>query len=492
MTTKTELVTLEASGLIQIAAVQPELEYLFRHALVQGAAYSSLLKQERRALHKLAAESLLTLYPERQRELAGVVAMHFDEAGDAARAAEQYAIAGEHALERFAHREAVNFFKRATELLPPDDPRVDLRMRVALGAAKAGWTFSGITSQIALLETTTEMAKDRVNRRLLADAYFWIAFMRRFSGESPQKSPKLKHALEQAEQIGESLGDPAAHAIPKAFMGAGVMFMGELRQGAQLLSEALEALEGRTDALSIAILSGLLAITYARLGEFDKAERALARSERFAAQGDEIARLDEDIARTSLQLERGEISDASKLGSLCAETAETLGAVSCAVAANVLLGQSRLVLEDALGAKAPLERGLELSLVTETTPMRTLAIGMLGSVRSRLGDEPAGNAGWNEALAAAVSGGDRFGEAVTLWGRARTHVRRQSPDWNAAIADLDKALGLFEVMEARPSIARVLRDRGDVLRAEGRTAEADAAQQGARDLATELGLKDFS
>jgi predicted ATPase len=216
MTTKTELVTLEASGLIQVAAVQPELEYLFRHALVQHAAYSTLLKQERRALHKLAAESLLTLYPERQRELAGVVAMHFDR-GRAmpARAAEQYTIAGEHALERFAHREAVSFFKRATELLPPDDPRVDLRMRAALGAAKAGWTFSGITSQIALLETTTEMAKDRADRRLLADAYFWIAFMRRFSGESPQKSPELKHALEQAEQVGESLGDPARTRSPK-------------------------------------------------------------------------------------------------------------------------------------------------------------------------------------------------------------------------------------------------------------------------------------
>ena len=41
MTTKTDLVTLEGSGLIQIASVQPELEYLFRHALVQDAAYSS-------------------------------------------------------------------------------------------------------------------------------------------------------------------------------------------------------------------------------------------------------------------------------------------------------------------------------------------------------------------------------------------------------------------------------------------------------------------
>jgi hypothetical protein len=124
--------------------------------------------------------------------------------------------------------------------------------------------------------------------------------------------------------------------------------------------------------------------------------------------------------------------------------------------------------------------------------MRTLAKGMLGSVRARLGDQPAGVAGWNDALASAVSGGDRFGEAVTLWGRARTHARRQTPDWDAARADLDKALALFEVMEARPSIARVLRDRGDVLRAQGRTAEADAAQQRARELAAMLGLKDFS
>jgi tetratricopeptide (TPR) repeat protein len=492
MTTKTELVTLEASGLIRIAAVQPELEYLFRHALVQDAAYSSLLKQDRRALHQLAAESLLTVYPERQRELAGVIAMHFEQAGDVARAAEHYASAGEHARERFAQREALSFFKRALDLLKPDDPRIELRMRAAVGAAKAGWTFSGIGGAIDLLESATEMAGDRVDRRLLADAYFWIAFMRRVSGESPASSPKLRHAVEQAEQIGESLGDPAAHAIPKAFMGAGVMFTGELRQGAQLLSEALEALEGRTDALSTAILSGFLAMTYARLGQFEDAQRALARSERFAAQGDEIARLDNDIARTAIQLERGDIDDASRLGSLCAQTSETLGAVSCAVAANVLLGQSRLILEDALGAKAPLERGLELSLVTEMAPMRTLAKGMLGSVRSRLGDEPAGDAGWNDALATAVSGGDRFGEAVTLWGRARTHVRQQTPDWSAALADLDKALALFELMEARPSIARVLRDRAEVLRAQGRTTEADAAEQRSRGIATELNLRDFS
>src|SRR5256885_6437582 len=57
MTARAELNTLEASGLVQVAALEPELEYLFRHALVQDAAYSSLLKQDRRTLHRLAAET---------------------------------------------------------------------------------------------------------------------------------------------------------------------------------------------------------------------------------------------------------------------------------------------------------------------------------------------------------------------------------------------------------------------------------------------------
>jgi tetratricopeptide (TPR) repeat protein len=492
MTAKAELGTLEASGLIQIAAVQPELEYLFRHALVQDAAYSSLLKQDRRSLHKLAAETLLSLYPERRRELAAVIAMHFEQAGEPGNAAEHLIVAGEHALERFAQREAVAFFARSAELLPADDPRIDLRMRAAIGSARAGWTFSGLGGAIEQLERAIAIAGDRADRRLLADAYFWVAFLRRMTGESPESSPELKHALKQAEAIGTELGDPAAHAIPKAFMGVGVMFNGELREGAQLLNEALGELEGRTDAISTAVLSGFLAITYARLGEFAEAERALSRAERFAAEGDEIARLDTLITRTAINLERGDMAEGSALALQCAETSEALGAISCAVASNVFLGQGRLTLEDALGARAPLERGLELSLVTYMAPMRTLAQGMLGSVRARLGDLPAGDAGWNEALEAARAGSDRFGEAVTLWGRARTYVRQGAPDWAAPLSDLDKAVALFEAMEARPSLARALRDRAQVLRAIGRNAEADDVQHRALEIATEIGLKDFS
>src|SRR5712691_2426629 len=103
MSTRADLGTLEASGLVEIAALQPELEYLFRHALVQEAAYASLLKQDRRSLHLAAAETILLLHPDRERELGGVIGMHFEQGGDAVRASEHLAVAGEHALERFAN-----------------------------------------------------------------------------------------------------------------------------------------------------------------------------------------------------------------------------------------------------------------------------------------------------------------------------------------------------------------------------------------------------
>ncbi|MGH2498885.1 MAG: hypothetical protein ACRDF0_02140, partial [Candidatus Limnocylindria bacterium] len=113
MSAEPDLGPLEASGLIELAALQPELEYLFRHVLVQDAAYASLLKQERRLLHVRVAEALEELYPDRRAELAAMLALHLEQAGELERAATYFVQAGDHAAGRFANREARAFFERA-------------------------------------------------------------------------------------------------------------------------------------------------------------------------------------------------------------------------------------------------------------------------------------------------------------------------------------------------------------------------------------------
>jgi tetratricopeptide (TPR) repeat protein len=488
VSTRGELGTLEASGLIEIAALQPELEYLFRHALVQDAAYSSLLKQDRRTLHRAAAETILLLHPERERELAGVIAMHFEQAGDTVQAVQHLVTAGEHALERFANKEAAAFFLRAGALA--DDSQFDLRLRAAVGGAKAGWTSNESGSDVDRLERALADA-GRADQRLVTEAYFWVAFLRRQRGEVPESSPALKDALERAAQVGKAIGDPNAAALPKALMGSYIAFTGRLREGAHEMQEALGAIEAKGDSLSSAMVSDFLAMTYARLGDFAKAEETIEHSKRFAGDGDAIARVDVMIAGSSIHLERGELDKASAQSLECAARSEELGAYACVVASNVMYGAASLALENAPAAKGPLERGSELCLVTNMAPMRTLIQSLLASARAQLGDLPGGVAGWDEALASARAMNDRFGEAQTLWGRGRTLARQAKPDWGAALADLDRAVELFEDMEARPSLARGLHDRAQALRALGRADDAAEAERRSGELARELGLKDL-
>ncbi len=489
MSTRAELGTLEATGLIEIAALQPELEYLFRHALVQEAAYASLLKQDRRSLHRAAAETILALHPDRIRELAGVIGMHFEQAGDTGRAAEHLATAGDHALERFANREAIAFFSRAGALA--DESQVDLKLRAAIGVAKAGWTFIRSPNELEQLRLALA-ATDGADPVLVAEANFWVAFLLRQRGDLPETSPELKAALERAALIGTELGDPATAALPKALMGSFTSLTGELRDGARQMSEALEVLEEKGDAVSIAMVADFLAMAYSRMGEFAAAEDAIARAKKVAGgSGDAISRLDAEIAQSSLDLERGEPEKAFEEAQRCSLRAEDLGAYACAVAANVMYGAASLARDDATGAKAPLERGSELCQLTNMAPMRTLLNALLGSTRARLGDMQGGIAGWNEALAGARSMSDVYGEAQTLWGRGRTYAHQPQPDLPAALEDLNGAVDLMEKMEARPGLARALHDRAFALRGLGRADAAAHDEERSQKLGRELGLRDL-
>jgi tetratricopeptide (TPR) repeat protein len=116
MSLEDHLRSLETSDLIRIGQLEPDLEYLFKHALVQDAAYSSILKQDRRALHSDVAMVLEKLHPERLDELAPVLAHHLDRAEDHERALAYYIRAGDLAAARFASAEAVMSYTRALEI----------------------------------------------------------------------------------------------------------------------------------------------------------------------------------------------------------------------------------------------------------------------------------------------------------------------------------------------------------------------------------------
>jgi tetratricopeptide (TPR) repeat protein len=487
MNARAELNALEAGGLIEIAALQPELEYLFRHALVQEAAYSSLLKQDRRALHRAAAETILALHPGREGELAAVVGMHLAEAGDGPRAAEYFVLAGDHALERFAPNEAVAFFRRAMESAA--DSQIELRLRAAIGAANAGWGFASSVALLTPLEQALHAGQAPAG--LVSQANFWIAFLRQMRGETVESSPELKQALASAAETADDFSNSTATAVPRALIGAYAALSGHLREGARQMHTALGVIEAKGDAVSAAMVANFLSGAYARLGDFAAAEEIIEHSRRYAEKGDAIAVVDLDIALAGYNLERGEPEEARQSAMKCSTRAEELGAFACVVASNVVSGAASLASDDAAAAKRALERGNELCRVIDFAPLRTMTFALLGSARAQLGDIPGGIAGWTDALASAAAMNDIYGEAQTLWGRGRTRARQPDPDLGAAIQDLDRALELFETMEARPALARTLLDRAQMLRALGRAEEAAKDETRGTELARALDLHDL-
>lgn len=79
MTLATTLQQLETPDLVR-RLQESELAYLIKHALVQDTAQESLLKQERKRLNRLVAETLEMLYAGRLDEIAARLAQHYDAA----------------------------------------------------------------------------------------------------------------------------------------------------------------------------------------------------------------------------------------------------------------------------------------------------------------------------------------------------------------------------------------------------------------------------
>ncbi len=131
---------LSEAGLLFCRGVCPHSSYLFKHALVQDAAYSILLRGRRQELHARVAAALEGHFAdlvERQPEL---LAHHLTAAGDTERAVDQWLKAGQRAAGRLAHVEAIAHFERGLSFLaslaetPARDAR-EIALQLALGVS---------------------------------------------------------------------------------------------------------------------------------------------------------------------------------------------------------------------------------------------------------------------------------------------------------------------------------------------------------------------
>ncbi len=143
-----ELHRLVEVELLYQRGVPPQAIYTFKHALIQDAAYESLLKSTRQHFYQRIAQVLEEQFPETAEAQPELLARHYTEAGLTEKAVGYWHHAGQRASERSAHAEAIAHLRQGLALLEtlPESPectqqKVDLL--IALGASLLGTRGSG-------------------------------------------------------------------------------------------------------------------------------------------------------------------------------------------------------------------------------------------------------------------------------------------------------------------------------------------------------------
>jgi predicted ATPase len=111
------LAELQASEFIYEQPAFPQAEYVFKHVLTQEVAYNSMLVEQRKALHERAGQALESMFPNQLDDHLSELARHYSSSGNTQKALHYSQLAGQQAVLRSAHAQAINHLTTALELL---------------------------------------------------------------------------------------------------------------------------------------------------------------------------------------------------------------------------------------------------------------------------------------------------------------------------------------------------------------------------------------
>ena len=235
-----------AAGLLFGQGVAPYATYLFKHALIQDAAYDTLLREPRRALHAHIADTLERQFADIAENRPEILARHCAEAGLKEKAASLWGRAGQRSLERSALVEAVEQFTRGLDQIAtlPGTPALRTQqIKLQVGLANALYHTKGFSAvetraafdqSRAMIERAEALGEHFEDPLVLYSILygFFIAKFIPFDGEAA--CALASQFLELAEQQKATAPTMIGHRL----LGTTLFCLGEPAEGLKHLDQA--------------------------------------------------------------------------------------------------------------------------------------------------------------------------------------------------------------------------------------------------------------
>ena len=453
---------LREADLLFVDGAPPAAAYRFKHALIQDAAYDSLLKSRRQVLHRRAAEALRDADAEPE-----AIAHHFTEAGLDDLAIEWWGKAGDQALRRSAFQEAIAHLGKAIAMAdkasPGSAPRAagataSQRLKLQASLSQAMMYSRGVSSEeskIAFAHARA-LAAGVENASERFDAYYGLFAGSLFRGELSLARETAVSFLHEAEDEGWM----TEAAVARRNLGMARLFEGEFTDAEENLAEVLRTYDPERDRdarFRFGVDTGAGAAVYLALASWalGGVERARALSEEALARANETGH-----APTR--------ANAHYYLSLY----------------HVLRGVPETVMRT---AKIVVDLSREHGLATYLGGGEVYT----SWARARLGDHESRTTGLKQALAAYI--GQRNKLHAPIFHGLVAEVEAEGDDADRAVRRIDEALALANKTGARWTDALLHRIRGEILlkREPANPAPAEEAFQTAITIAKQQGARSY-
>ncbi|HYI81984.1 MAG TPA: AAA family ATPase, partial [Acetobacteraceae bacterium] len=472
---------LVASELVFRRGTPPDATYTFKHALVQDAAYSTLLRGARRRLHARIAEALEERFPETADTQPELLAHHCAEAGMAERAIAYWRRAGERASERSANVEAVAHLSRGLGLVEgmPDTPgraEAELALHMRIGGpliATKGYAAPEV-------ERTYLRAQELCERLGRSGELFpvlrglWHCYAVRGELRSAQRLAERLVALAEAEPEGHKLH----RALARRALGSTLFFFGrfddarvQLDQAIALDEAAAAPRERRARILFYTEQPGVVGRIYLAWNRWltGHPDRALATIEPALTLSHSLSHLHSLafslISAAVVHIWRREFEAARRRAEAAIAVAREHGLAHFAAMAALCRGVALARLGQPEEGIADLHAGLAEHHETSARLVDSMWLGFIAEAHALAGRIDAAFAALDRAGERAAASAESFYRAELHRLRGALHLRRgevgEGQRWLNEAMHLARSQGARSLeLRAATDLARLWRDRG--------------------------------
>ena len=242
-------------------------EFIFKHAILREVTYERVLKAKRKLYHRMAADWLIQQSGERMDEYLGLIAQHYELAGDTTRAVEFLERAAEHSMRLSAYREALSLSERALAILASsEDTNPAMRARLLLTIGVAHLWLTDHATATARFEECIALARTIHDRGLESKA---LARLGRIGLEQGRFEQAERH-LQEGLAIAQERNDIDMIAYTLAHLGYISHYQGRYADARKYGEESYEYAMQAGDAIAQAFSLNMLAMISVNNHEFER------------------------------------------------------------------------------------------------------------------------------------------------------------------------------------------------------------------------------